>query len=153
MKPLVLVIDDNVLPLRMYTLALEQAGLTVKHCRSTDEALREAQTVTPAAVVLDIMMPPGTFYQDKDTEDGLKTGIFLYQDLRVRFPYCPFFILTNVTDPELLAYFHAGPLLHLISKEDYTPVPFAARVRQALQMPNPKLTGGQPRENDDERTV
>ena len=141
MKPLVLLIDDNEWPTQMYILALEQAGLAVKHCRTTDEALQEAETIVPSALVVDVMMPSGNCFREQDTEEGLKTGLFLYEALRKRFPKVPVFIFTNVSDPNLLSLFQEGPLLHVLSKDDCTPNPFAAIVRQTLQKLGPKPGG------------
>jgi hypothetical protein len=114
-------IDDNEWPTRMYVLALEQAGLAVKHCRTTDEALRVAPTVAPSALVVDIMIPPGQPYREKDTGEGLRTGILLYADLRTRFPDVPAFILTNMADPDVLAHFQPGPRLCVVKKDDTPP--------------------------------
>jgi CheY-like chemotaxis protein len=137
MKPLVLMIDDNEWPTRMYVLALEQAGLAVKHCRTTEEALQAAQAVTPSALVVDIMIPPGQPYREKDTGEGLKTGVLLYADLRNRFPDAAAFILTNVADPDVLAHFQPGPLLRVVKKDDTPPTQFATLVRRALRLPGP----------------
>ncbi len=54
-------------------------------------------------IILDIMLPPGKSYPDKDTHGGLRTGLFLYDTLANLCPEVPIVVLTNVVESETLA--------------------------------------------------
>lgn len=134
MKRLVLLVDDDRLPMRYYVRALEQKGFTVRHCLEPDSALefvtRNASEI--AAVVLDIMMPPGNKYKTQDTNEGLATGGFLLEDIRAHCPNAPVVVLTNVKNPETLAKFQQGPFLQVVQKMDHPPFELADLVTEVL---------------------
>jgi DNA-binding NarL/FixJ family response regulator len=104
MDAFVLLIDDDRLAVPFYKEALESAGIRVEQCLHADSAIRCAQTEKDriSVIILDIMIPPGERYRNIDTADGLKTGVFLYTDLRQMCPGTPIVVLTNVTDSETL---------------------------------------------------
>jgi CheY-like chemotaxis protein len=134
-NPIVLLIDDNYVPVIHYVRHFQQVGFEIKHFFDPDTALEWAKKERKhiAAILLDIMMPPGEKYQDEDTNEGLKTGVLLYQDLRRLCPRVPVIVLTNVEDQETLRLFDEGPLLKVVQKLDYPPVELAALVRERLQ--------------------
>jgi len=105
---LVLLIDDNKLPMQFYIKALKQEGFEVEQCFEPDSALDfvEKNKEQIAVIILDIMMPPGKTYNSKDTKEGLKTGNFLYDGLRALCPNTPILVLTNVNQPETLKKFY-----------------------------------------------
>jgi CheY-like chemotaxis protein len=143
-KPLVLVIDDNQLPTVYYVRDLEQQGFEVKHFFEPDTALAFAKKERAGivAVLLDIMMPPGKKYQQQDTNEGLRTGVLLYPDLRRLLPDVPVIVLTNVTDEQTLGQFREGPLLKVAQKLDYPPFELAQLVSEVVQNSRGHPEGG-----------
>jgi len=55
--PVVLIVDDQLVVLRVYGLALEGAGYQVRVADSADAALESVHDDTPDAVVVDLTMP------------------------------------------------------------------------------------------------
>jgi CheY-like chemotaxis protein len=107
MKSLVLLVDDDRLAVPLYKEALEVKGFAVKQCFDADSALsfvRDKKSEI-GVIVLDIMIPPGKTYENLDTGEGLKTGVFLYDTLRQILPDVPIIVLTNVTEDETLNEF------------------------------------------------
>jgi CheY-like chemotaxis protein len=62
-KPLVLVADDDVEVASLVAISLRRAGLEVITAANGEEALERAFEHTPAAAVLDIMMPNMNGYE------------------------------------------------------------------------------------------
>jgi len=154
-EPLLLMIEDEKMPMRLYLRALEKVDYEVKQCAGPDSALdfakRNADDIS--AILLDIMMAPGEAYKHEDTQEGLKTGIFLYRDLKELMPHVPIILLTNVTNQETLAEFPEGPLLAVAQKLDYPPLALerlvAQKIREARETPATK--GKDPSSSDQER--
>jgi DNA-binding NtrC family response regulator len=107
MSKLILLIDDDKLPMKYYTKALEESGFAVEHFVEPDGALKfmEKNKTDIDMVVLDIMMPSGKTYKEKDTKMGLTTGLFLFKDIKSIAPKVPVIVLTNVRNPETLNEF------------------------------------------------
>ena len=99
MKRLILLIDEDVEPMKYYVAAL-RTKFTVVQVSDPDEAvdyLADASKPKPDLIILDIMLPPGKRYLRRaDTERGLRTGILLYQDLHALYPCLPILVLTNL---------------------------------------------------------
>ena len=116
-EKLVLIVDDDRLPMRFYVRALEQKGFAVKHCLDSESALDFVKKEGAAIriVILDIMMPPGT-YSAEETNEGLRTGFFLLKDLRKECPNVPVLVLTNVKNEDTLKEFKEGALLKVVQK-------------------------------------
>lgn len=123
MQRLILLIDDDDLIVSYYIKVLQQEGYKVKYFPGPDSAFEfiENTNPDPAAIILDIIMPPGKRYQHEDTEEGLKTGILMYQDLRTLYPDVPIVVLTNVSNPATLRQFPEGPRLIVAQKLHYPP--------------------------------
>ena len=83
-KGTVLMIDDDEWPTKFYETALERRNFKVERCTDPDAGYEFAKENNEnlKAIVLDMMMPPGERYRDHDTDDGLKTGLLLYRDLK-----------------------------------------------------------------------
>jgi CheY-like chemotaxis protein len=133
----VLLIDDQKLPMEYYQRALLAKGFTPVLCDGPDCALQKVRSATnkPVAVVLDVMMPPGKSTGSR-TDDGLTTGVLLYQDLK---PYCeaiPILVLTNMTEPSILSLFRNDSCV-VLSKLDYTPLRLANKLSELLDHPRP----------------
>lgn len=127
MEKLVLLIDDDKLPMQFYIKALEQKGYKVKHCLEPDTALdfvrKKGSQI--AAIILDIMLPPGKTYKNVDTNEGLRTGLFLLRDLRMCCPDVPIAVLTNVKNPETLSEFGGESLVTVVQKMKCPPFELA----------------------------
>lgn len=108
MRELILLVDDNILPMQFYVKALQDAGFEVKQCLNPDEALEftKKEKSRIKAIILDIMMPHGKTYNSKETNGGLKTGTLLYDSLKTLCPSTPIIVLTIVNKPEKLKKFH-----------------------------------------------
>ena len=120
MKNLVLLVDDDKLPMQYYVKALEQNNIEVKHCVEPDSALAfvKEKGSQIKIVVLDIMMSPGKAYKNEDTHEGLRTGVFLLKKIREELPNTPIIVLTNVKNQETLDEFQEGSLLKVRQKMD-----------------------------------
>ncbi len=134
MKKLVLLIDDDKLPMQYYVKALRQEGFKVEHCLEPDSALdfarKKGQQID--AIVLDIMLSPGKAYKDKKTVEGLKTGIFLSDNLQQLCPGKPVVVLTNVKNEETLNHFEESPQVKVIQKLDCPPFKFVEMLNDII---------------------
>ena len=132
MNPIILLIDDDKLVMQFYVRALELDKFTVRHCLGPDEAFAFIEKEKPqlVAAVVDIMMLPQKRYCDADTDNGLKTGLFVYQDLRAEYPDTPIIILTNVSNQVTLDNFEEGPLLKVVQKLELPPFGLARLIHQ-----------------------
>jgi CheY-like chemotaxis protein len=106
----ILFIDDELVPearepggnyMFFYILALRENGFEVVETLGPDDALKELQK--PDAhfdlIILDIMMPPGKCFARKDTDEGLRTGVFLADELHRLARKTPILVLTNLANP------------------------------------------------------
>lgn len=127
MEELVLLIDDDKLPMQFYVKALQKKGFKVKQCLKPDSALAFAQEKKGEidAIIFDIMLPPGRY---KKTNEGLRTGVFLLPDLRKHCPDIPIVVLTNVKNPSTLDEFKGKPLLKVVQKMECPPFELASLV-------------------------
>lgn len=84
-------------------------------------------------IILDVMMPPGPLGMEK-TQDGLRTGTVLYDEIRKmeQGAELPVLILTNVRDPETVIFFKKQKNCEVFSKPDLEPKGLAAQVREIL---------------------
>jgi CheY-like chemotaxis protein len=118
----ILFIEDERLPMKYYIEELNRGGFIVKLFRTTDDTINFVRTKPDLdIVILDIMMLPGIQYKDYDTDDGLKTGIFLYEDIIKLYPNIPLIVLTNVGNQSTLNYFQDRPRVKVVQKLDYPP--------------------------------
>lgn len=134
-KLVVLLIDNDKLPMRYYERRLEQIGFRVEFFKRPDPALEFARNNPGriSAIVMGILLSPGNAYRDKDTREGLETGVFLYPDLRDICPDIPIIVLTDVKDPETLGKFPKnGPRFRLLQKLECPPFKLAELVSEML---------------------
>jgi CheY-like chemotaxis protein len=105
MENFVLLIDDDVFPMQYHVEAMKKCGLAVCQCTEPDSAIDTLARKGPQilAIILDIMMPTGKTYEKQDTNEGMKTGVFLLRDIKARWPHIPVIVLTNVMNPGTLA--------------------------------------------------
>lgn len=133
-KKLVLLIDDEQLPMRYYVRALERACFRVERVRNPDDALDFVRTRGDeiGAIVLDIMMCPGRAYGELDTNEGLNTGVFLYRDIVRLLPYVPVVVLTNISDKETLRLFPHVRNIEIAQKLDLPPAELPELVNRMM---------------------
>jgi len=134
-KGTVLMIDDDEWPTKFYETALLRRDFKVERCTDPDTAYEFAKENKGnlRAIVLDVMMPPGERYKNRDTDDGLKTGILLYQDLRgIIKPNLPIVVLTNVWNRETLKTLPEGEGLRIAEKLDVPPLELAMLVEEMI---------------------
>ena len=125
-----LFVDDQPKSVNEYVVALRQAGFQVRLIGDADAAFdfayskpgtpedNEALPVT--LIVLDIMMPPGKRYANVDTEEGMLTGAYLYDDIATCFPEAGLIVLTNSTHREVLVKFPDKIRMRFMSKVENT---------------------------------
>ena len=75
-----------------------------------------------------------------ETEEGLRTGVLVYHDIRERWPVMPIVVLTNVSDEAILGEFEGDVSTVVRSKFDTPPRELVGEVRNLL-MGQP-LAGG-----------
>jgi DNA-binding response OmpR family regulator len=129
-----LLVDDDRLPMQFYVKALKQKGFRVEHYLEPDSALSfvEEKSSEISAIILDIMMPPGKAYKNEDTNEGLRTGLYLFSDIRKHCPHVPVIILTNVKNPITLAEFTGQPLVKVVQKMECPPFELTELVGETL---------------------
>ena len=128
----VLLIDEDEYPLIFYKQQLVEEGFNVIQCFSVDCALQAVANTNPDIIILDCMMPAGDQYRDEDTQEGLRTGVLLYRDLRKICPDTPIIVLTNVAEQETLEQFQGDPLVRIKAKLDCPPAELAEEIRVML---------------------
>lgn len=86
---LILVVDDDKDCLTMVKTILQSSGFEVDTCNSGPEALKRLETITPALVLLDIMMPEMSGYD-----------VVIHMKQRPETQNLPIVMLTAKGDPE-----------------------------------------------------
>ena len=94
----IVMIDDEPGAVRYYRQALESRGYVVEMLDSADKARRwvtEPCLHPTAAMVLDLMMPPGKVFTAQETHNGLGTGLCLLHLIQKKYPSVPVLILSS----------------------------------------------------------
>ena len=134
MKKHVLLVDDDRLPMQYYANALKLKGFEVQHCFDPDSALDfvKERAGQIDVIILDIMLPPGKAYENENTNEGLKTGVFLLKDIRDKCGNVPILVLTNVKNPKTLGEFKDKVSVRLVQKMDCPPFKLAELVESLV---------------------
>lgn len=134
-KPLIIMVDDDHIILNMYA-AVMRRFFEVKVFASVVEALaythQNAEEI--CAVIVDIMMPYEGVFTRTDTDDGLETGICLYNQLRETFDAIPIIILTQVSTEKVEARITPSENVRILEKQDARPSE-VAKILQELIVP------------------
>jgi CheY-like chemotaxis protein len=86
-------------------------------------------------LLLDVMMPPGSKFDNGETRYGLRTGPRFFDFARSIIPMLPVVVFTNVTDEEVETYFQQQAHCWFLRKEEYFPRELAEFVQNALGAP------------------
>lgn len=105
--PQVLLIDDDKESMKYYEMAMRLDGYDIGRAMNPDEAMEYVtHHPEPDIVILDIMLPPGDlFAENPECDQGLRTGILLYPELRQHYGKVPFIVLTNLRNPDTIRDF------------------------------------------------
>lgn len=131
---MILIIDEEKRRLAPYISELESSGYEVHVAMDVDSAVKflPGNLDRIELVILDIIMPPGTVFQDEDTRNGLRTGIPMYHRVRRDAPHMPVVVLTNVSDPDVEKFFENESRCWFLRKEDYFSFELAQMVDRIL---------------------
>lgn len=134
--PKVALIDDEYGPIEYYHKALIEQGMVVERIDNVQDALAHIDRgIALDAYVVDIMMPTLGLKDPRmqETANGLATGIMLHRELRKAFPAVPIFILTSISNPDILEGIPTQDNTELLSKIETLPFELAALVKEATQ--------------------
>lgn len=128
----ILFVDDENRRTQVYLEELRQSGYDAVLKTETDAAFEYLQQNQDIDVlILDIMMPPGVKFADK-TEQGLNTGVILYDEIRTIAPNLPILVLTNVADRSVAQKFHEDDNCWFHQKSDLLPFELADEIQEIL---------------------
>ena len=113
---------------------LSNVDLPITVLRDVEEAWRFLLARPDTRVmVLDVMMPPGTFLGLEETDHGLLTGVLFYKKVRERFPTLPIFVISNNRNPAIAAALQGDTYADLSAKPDVWADEFASKVAHAYR--------------------
>jgi CheY-like chemotaxis protein len=100
---MILFVDDEKRRMNSYILELELSAYIVKFEKNIDCAIEffENNREDINLVILDMMMPTGTTFNNKQTGNGMRTGLCFYKLIRQYKPNLPIIIFTNVSGNDL----------------------------------------------------
>jgi CheY-like chemotaxis protein len=131
---MILFVDDERRHTSDFVRELEESGYQISFQSNVDLALQflEESENDIELMILDIMMPPGKRFRDVDTDEGLRTGVYLYERAREIRPELPVIILTNVSDVELELQFQREANCWYFQKKHYLPYEVSHEVNRIL---------------------
>lgn len=143
-KQRLLFVDDENAPQRdgpygaymwYYSEALREAGFDVVEASGPDEAVDRllGGGASFDLVLLDIMMPWGRTFGDKETSFGLRTGISLLDLMGRTHPQLPIVVLTNVQNTSTLAeLWKRKSVKCVLTKSEFPPMAVVREVQAVL---------------------
>src|SRR3989304_2288098 len=149
---MILFVDDETRRMESYKEEMELSCYEVKFLQDVDSAWRffENNFEKIDLLILDLIMPPGQIFKDENTEDGLRTGIFLFKKIREKatalptvlfsggqppggVQELPVIIFTNVSDAAVREIFRRKEKCWFIHKEDVLPFELAEKIKEILE--------------------
>jgi predicted nucleotide-binding protein len=129
----ILVVDDDPFTAKLIADVLADYGAyEVQRVSSVDDALNLVERVAFRLVIVDLRMPPGTHFDDLETEGGHKTGLAFARKVRKRFPGMKVIVHTGGLDREAEARVaDTGSVKFLYKSPD--PKPLLRAVKQILE--------------------
>jgi CheY-like chemotaxis protein len=130
----ILFVDDEPRRMQLFVEELEACGFHVSFERDAETALAVFRLPDRRfdLIVLDISMPAGGEFAHEDTHQGLRTGLYLYDKIRLVTKEVPVVILTNVADRRVSERFDRQMNCWFFRKSDMLPFQFAEQVSQIL---------------------
>ncbi len=131
-------VDDDQLMMSTYETVLKMRKFEVTRFHGqgcVDRALGflEKESASVDIMVIDIMMPPGEAFKDEDTDQGMRTGVFLLERLNAQYPSIPSLVLTNVQDEAILeAVRKVAPQLRILRKPQCPPLDLVKIIQSDL---------------------
>lgn len=136
MKPLIVYVDDEPRLIDSYIREL-QFDYEVKHFSDVDKLFEflAKKNNNVQLLILDVMMPPGNQLTLEQTQDGLKTGLVLYEKIRKDNRELPIIIFTNITKDEqneIVKKIDQDKKARFLQKEDYLPFELVDEVQSFI---------------------
>ncbi len=132
---LVMLIDDDKEAMMYYIMALKQEGFDVEQVPGPDEAMEyicNQSNCRPDIIILDIMLPPGKRYAGNPAcDNGLRTGILLYPELKEHCNNVPFLVLTNLRKAPK-DFKEVAPDVPVLQKINTPPFDLVNRIKKIL---------------------
>lgn len=130
----VLFIDDERRRMDAFAMELELTGKTVIFCteakKGWDVFVKNRTKIN--LIILDIMMAPGELFENEPVEDGLRTGIALFEKIREQAPDLPVIIFTNASDRDVRERFRDRKSCLFVQKKGYLPSEFVHLISRFL---------------------
>jgi len=149
-KPKVLFIDDDPYISSLYVQMLKAQGLRVHYIKDVDEAIYLASRTRFDAVIIDIMMPHGSYFDEMETAAGFKTGIALGIEITDMQPDAVLLALTNSQEADVEAWYTSQEQFGYYYKGDVSPEEFAKivwnRIQGVTEMPKIFIVHGHDRD-------
>ena len=133
-KARILIVDDETRWAESFLDELKLADYEYEYKTETDEAMVYFHENSDKidVLILDIMMPPGTTLK-ASTDQGLDTGIKLYDQIRAKAPDLPVIVFTNVTGREVAQKFLNEADCWLYPKSDLLPFELVEEIEAILK--------------------
>lgn len=120
-RPRILFVDDDFFAIRSYIDELLDAGFHVTPAETVEDALDLARSEVFDLVILDVMMPPGKYFNTFETAGGFTTGKALAREIGEALPDAKIVAFTLSTDPEIEAWFTKDESVAYFHKRDVLP--------------------------------
>ena len=101
----ILWIDDDAYLLHPYILKLEDQGYEVITARTLSEARAAVETNDIAAVVMDVMLPPGEYPNNLSLKGGFESGLVLGRWIKSHYPEIPILGFSAIRDERAVEWF------------------------------------------------
>lgn len=132
---MILFVDDEKRRMSSYIEELKLSGYKVEIKSDIDSAFDffETNHEQIELLILDIMMPPGTAFEDSDTKYGLTTGIHFYEKIRKQSNTLAIIFFTNTSDESLESNISLDQKSLFLQKEDYLPFQLVDEINKFLK--------------------
>lgn len=127
---MILFIDDDKYHLKYYIEMLALSGYETKIIDDIEIGLSWLDVYFSKIdlLVLDIMMPFNSNIKIPDYNDGLRTGVYIYDNIRQKFPELPIIILTNLHNDDVEIKFSNEHFCKFCHKDDFYPYELVEKI-------------------------
>lgn len=133
---MILFIDDDKRRMKSYVDELEYSEYVVEFKSDVDSAIEffKHNQKQVELVILDIMMPAGNIFNNTQTENGLRTGICLYQEIRKQKETIPIIIFTNtsISGDKSLNDIENNEMTLFCAKDSFVPKELVKQIKSLL---------------------